>query len=1309
MKFTSVRSEGGLIPFDILEKIFTADIIGQTPKDFGIKGRTVLDEISVAWKDARAYWTSLDRKLNRLKDGESTVSDTRELWVIPLLSSLGYPKITYFAKAEEIHGKTYQISHRATESNDSFHIHIVSTNDSLEKKPASGRPRLSPHALMQEFLNRTEYVWGIVTNGYILRILRDSSKISRPVFIEFNLQDILEQEKFNEFALLYRLIHYSRMPRAEEEVKESLIEKYYNEAISTGGRVRDKLRDGVEQAIIILGNGFIDHPANAWLREGILNGEIKDIEYYRQLLRMIYRLLFLMVSEERNLVGPNDTEKEPIYNSFYSINRLRNLSHSYIAGISKPSDLWEGLLITFKLYSDEGFGNKLSIDPLNGDLFGEKAIPYLEKCRINNKELLKAIKRISLYEDYKVLRKINYLALDVEELGSVYESLLDFHPIFQIADATNINFELVFGSERKTTGSYYTNHDLVQELIKSALEPVIKRITDKKISAEEKIKELLLLKVCDPAAGSGHFLLAAARKIAAEVSILRTGEDFPGPTEFKIALRDVIQHCIYGVDLNPLSVDLCKLALWLDGHTKGKPLSFLDHRIRCGNSLIGAFSYENIKKGIPDEAFNPVTGDVKKTAQIFKKRNKSERSGQISLFSTITNDNIKSLSNSFSYFDDLNIETTEDYHLAEEKFEKMKNSPQWMQEWHLANLWTYSFFAPLLDENDRTVPTQEALAAYMQNPNDKNPQMIGKADEASLNNRFFHWFLEFPEVFLKSGFDCVLGNPPWERIKLQEKEFFSTRSLAIANASTASIRKNLIQNLRENNINLYKEFENSKKLSESESKFIRESNRFGLSARGDINTYAIFCELSKDLINQNGMMGIIIPTGIATDDTMKTLFNNLIANHRIISLYGFINTTKKLFPAIKDYIKFCLLTIGNSEEAKFSFLLTDASQIYDERRIFRLTEEELTLINPNTKNCPIFRTNYDFELTKKIYQSTPILINDSIKNNPWNVEYYTMFHMSNDSALFKVNKYDEYLPLYEAKMIWNYDHRFSTYENSTQQNINEGNLPQLTDDMHNNPNKFILPRYWVSNEDVSDGLSNWKFNWLLVFRGIVSHSSERSSIFSIIPKSAVGNSAPIIKAGRHTITQIVCLLSCLNSLVIDYIMRQKLGGPNLNLYILKQIPIIPPSSYSSNDILFIIPRVLELVYTSYDLKDFATDLMEDTKELMNWPVNLNPYKWSQTRRCILKAELDVFYFKKYGLDRDEIVYLLDPKDRFGEEYPSETFRVLKERETLGLGEYRTKNVIFDIYDEMIECEKTGRQYQTKLDPPPGDPRAAHKE
>ncbi|MBE0552003.1 MAG: restriction endonuclease [Ignavibacterium sp.] len=1303
MKFTTVKSEGGLIPFDILEKIYSGDIIGQSAKDFGIENGTVLDEISKSWKAARTFYGAFQLRLNRLKPDETTVRDTREQWIKPLLETLGFPNITYFAKADEVAGKTYAISHRANDNRESLPIHIVGIKDNLDKRAESGRPRLSPHSLMQEYLNHTEHLWGIVTNGYSLRLLRDSSKISRPVFIEFDLQQILEQEKFNEFALLFRLIHYSRLPKHQDDAADCFIDKYYNEAINTGGRVRDKLRDGVEEALKVLGNGFLIHPDNKWLRDAIAQNDIKAIEYYRQLLRLVYRLLFLMVSEERNLVGPTDPKKEPIYYNFYSINRLRELSHSFIPGISKPTDLWESLLVTFKLYSDEGYGEKLSIAALNGDLFGVNAIPYFEKCKLYNRDLLSAVKHISQYEDNGNKRRINYLALDVEELGSVYESLLDFHPVMQVSSESNIQFQLVFGSERKTTGSYYTNHDLVHELIESALVPVIKRVTSKQISSDQKVKELLQLKVCDTSMGSGHFLLAAARRIANEIASLRSGEDYPTPTEFRIAIRDVIQRCIYGVDLNPLAVDLCKLALWLEGHTKSKPLSFLDHRIRNGNSLIGAFSYEQIKKGIPDEAFNPVTGDDKEVAKFFKKRNKEERKGQLSLFAPAVADDITTLSKSFSLFDELSIDTTDDYHKAEDEFNKLKDSPQWMREWHLANIWTYAFFAELTYIDDRTVPTQMQLLNYLSNSNSPNAQLIGIADAASLKNKFFHWFLEFPDVFARGGFDCILGNPPWEKIQPEEQQYFATRNQTIA-LTNGSDRKKMIKELEKVDPVLFREWIDFKKEIENQSIFIRNSLRYLYSNEGRINTYSLFTELGWQLINNTGHCGIIVQTGIATDDSNKKLFTKLIQGGHILSFIDFENR-EALFPSVHREQRFCLLTITKiidpENQTRFSFWLSLPQQLEDDYRIFRLGREELDLLSPNTGNCPMFYSRYEAEIILNMYRNTTVLLNEVNPVNNWQIEFNQFVNMTSDSENFidRINKENfkenELIKLYEGKLTHQFDHRYTTFEKVDDDNYQKGNPRAVLEIERQNENFNIEPRYWlhISFFDSIYNSINWRRNWFLSFHSITNPNNERTSIFSIIPLSGVGNSSPII-ISNEDYKLLVVLCSIGNCFAFDFIARRRIASRNFNFFILKQLPVvkkellnIPNSTIGSTISKWTIDRVLEMSFTSNDLAPFAQDC----------GYNGPPFIWDEERRFLIRCELDALYFKLYGLNREEADYVM------------ETFPIVKRKEIDKHGEYRTKRVILEIFDEMLECEKQGKQYQTKLDPPPADLRVAHKE
>ncbi|NMG60256.1 restriction endonuclease, partial [Geitlerinema sp. P-1104] len=528
--------------------------------------------------------------MSQLDADESATSLTRDRWVVPLLTLLGYDPV-YTAKAAVVDGQTFAISHRAEPGEDRPPVHAIGARLELEKRPPSGTPRLSAHALMQEYLNRTEHLWGVVTNGLQWRLLRDCSLMTRLTYIEFDLQSILTNENFAEFQLFYRLFHRTRLPQDAQEADRCLLEFYHQEAQQQGGRVRDKLRDGVECAIVELANGFLQHRDNQGLRDRLslkdqispspsergtedLTEDLTAAQFYRLLLLLIYRLLFLMVAESRELLlAGDDLNNHRIYRDYYSVERLRALAERALPpGRSEYRDLWSGLQVTFRLFDEHGSGEVLGLSPLNGDLFGAKTLAVLDECALDNHSLLRAVRSLSLYEERARLRRVNYAALDVEELGSVYESLLDLSPQVQQSGGF-YQFRFNVGTERKTSGAYYTPQALVAQLVKSALDPVIENALQ---AGENPETALLSLNICDPACGSGHFLLAAARRIGKELARVRTGELQPGGEVLRRSVRDAIQNCIYGVDLNPLAVDLCKVALWIEGFSRGMPLNFLD-------------------------------------------------------------------------------------------------------------------------------------------------------------------------------------------------------------------------------------------------------------------------------------------------------------------------------------------------------------------------------------------------------------------------------------------------------------------------------------------------------------------------------------------------------------------------------------------------------------------------------------------------------------------------------------------------------------------------------------------------------------
>ncbi|MGL6339058.1 MAG: Eco57I restriction-modification methylase domain-containing protein, partial [Waterburya sp.] len=916
-------------------------------------------------------------------------------------------------------------------------------------------------------------------------------------------------ENYAEFGLFYRLFHRTRLPEGIDDADKCLLEFYHQQTLQQGGRVRDRLRDGVEQALKLLGTGFLQHPKNQNLRDKIISGELTDKDFYRQLLLLIYRFLFLMVAESRNiLLMGEDIEKARIYNEFYSIERLRILAERPSYRREGFQDLWNGLRVTFEIFDENWRGKILGLSPLNGDLFGSKVLDNIQECTLDNYDLLQAIRQLSLYTNKGQLRRVNYAALDVEELGSVYESLLDFSPKIEKYEGI-YQFKLVTGSDRKTTGSYYTPPELVAQLIKTALEPVIDERLKEANTKVEQEAALLNITVCDPACGSGHFLLAAARRIGKELAKVRTGESQPGIEPIREAIRDVIQHCIYGVDFNPLAVDLCKVALWIEGFNRGKPLSFLDHRIKCGNSLVGVLDLDCLADGIPDNAYKPVTGDDKATASLIKKENKQQCQDKNQFILPLDN-----LSQERSHYGQTSYAIAQ---LPENKTGDIKQKQQqyrdtrkekpdnpWWRDTSACNLWTAAFFTPLTAQKLQLLPTSSTLFQLLQG-NWTTQKIVDAANKLAKEKRFFHWALEFPEVFENGGFSCVLGNPPWERIKLQEKEFFATKDSAIALAQNKAARTKLINKLATNNPELLEEFEDAKHDADATSKFLRESDRCPLTSRGDINTYSVFAETTRNIISPTGRVGIIVPTGIATDDTCKNFFGNLIQKQNLASLYDFENR-EKLFAAVDSRMKFSLLGMSNQpiQQANFSFFLTQPKQIENEARVFQLSPQDIALINPNTLTCPIFRSRTDAELTKKIYQRVPVLENEKTDSNPWGISFMRMFDMANDSGLFKNEAGNNLLPLYEAKMFHQFDHRWATY-------TEDGNTRDLTDEEKSDSNFKPQPRYWVEKQEVENKLGDkWNKHWLLAFRDVTNVTNERTAIFSLLPKVAVNHKAPIL-------------------------------------------------------------------------------------------------------------------------------------------------------------------------------------------------------
>jgi hypothetical protein len=776
--------------------------------------------------------------------------------------------------------------------------------------------------------------------------------------------------------------------------------------------------------------------------------------------------------------------------------------------------------------------------------------------------------------------------------------------------------------------------------------------------------------------------------------------------------------------------------LWLEGHWTGKPLSFHDHHIKCGNSLIGVFDPDALKQGIPDAAFNPVTGDDKRAASAIKKRNKKERESPTRRlpFERTPLGRLEDLAQQLGHLSEVAEDNPADVKRKADLYRRIYESPDSYRAHRAANVWTAAFFVSLTRPDDPTVPTTESLRQFIDTGTAYGP-MVGQADSLAVKHWFFHWFLEFPEVFAKGGFDVVLGNPPWERPEFHESSFWVSDPY-VANAKNRAERSRRINEYRHSGdaqkLSMVCRFDAGRHDSDCESRFWRESKRFPLAAVGKFNLFALFAELARRLLNKNGRTGVIVQSGIATDDTCKELFADIVTNYSLVSLFDFENR-EALFSGVHRSYKFSLLTMSAQKVngPEFAFFSTRAEHLRDPKRRFRLTPGDFSLLNPNTRTCPILRTHADAELTKKIYQHVPVLVNETTGENRWKVDLLRVFNMGFAEIIEQAKNLEElqaeefvfdsrwtfahqtrrFLPVMESKLINQYNHRFATYAKCSKEVRKKGQPIEATEEELTNPFFFPLPRFWLPEDAFPEAMRFLcRLKWLIGYRNFARSTDERTFIATIVPFAATDFPLRIMTTGFDAAKNIL-LLGNLNALPFDYTVRQKVGGTDLSSFIVKQLPVLSPGAYSSCDANFISPRVLELVYTGWDVKPFADDVWRDSNESLRrvisrccdeskaatgghelsppeWAeivadgIPFPPFRWEENRRAQIRSELDAYYAHLYGLTHDELRYILDPKDVYGPDFPGETFRVLKEKEEKLYGEYRTRRLILSAWDSI---------------------------
>ncbi|MFG1696020.1 Eco57I restriction-modification methylase domain-containing protein [Nonomuraea sp. NPDC049309] len=1350
--FSAVHTVGGLLPADMLLRIAEGkDVPGCRPADYKVIGsRTVRDDAERHWEYLKSVWKELREKLPVAPESETPADPTGlaiSQWLVPLFAELGFGELTAVGPTgipSDDGKRTFAVSHRWRH----VPVHLAAWDTHLDKHRKGQVP---PQSLVQELLNRTEaHLWGVITNGRRLRLLRDSSALATTSYVEFNLEAIFDGELFSEFVLLYRLLHYTRFKIEDDEAPSACwLEKWRVEAIASGVRALESHRKGVEKAITALGTGFLKHPANERLR-----AELDVDKFHVALLRLVYRMIFLFVAEDRGaLHSPQaDRQARDRYEKYFSSARLRR--HALRRRGTSHTDLYQALKIVLDALGDENGRPELGLPGLGGLFNDTDADVPLHGALISNAHLLEAVRHLARVKDEGSARwrTVDYRNMGAEELGSIYESLLELIPQHSAVDRT---FELVSreGNNRKKTGSYYTPSSLIETLLDATLDPVIddaqKRGEIRASAAGEPdpsgriVAELLSLTVCDPACGSGHFLVAAARRIAKRVAAVREGNPEPTLDAVRNALHEVIAQCIYGVDLNPMAVELAKVSLWLEALDPGKPLTFLDAHIKHGNALIGA-TPALMADGIPSKAFKAVEGDDPKVAAFLEKQNERERSGQGVLFAldAETKPTNATLASKLKAITGAPSGTLAQVHQQEAAYEKWMSSPEYVQARHVADAWCAAFMwhktkdAPPAITHEVFLRLQNGQAAGIRQ--DVHDEIVRLREEY----RFFHWHLAFPDIFTvpkdggadvdpatgwAGGFSCVLGNPPWDKVDFEDKKYFSVVEPSIA-AMAGQARRARIAQWQKEYPEAGQKYRDARRKVKSTFLFASASGRFPLCSKGltlkgvtSLQTDQLFVEQFTTIIALDGRVGCIVPTAIATGAGAQYLFSELTQRSAISCLYDFENR-KQLFPGVHASYKFCLLSLTShrhKEAAEFAFFLEDTNDLDDATRVFELRPADITLINPNTGTLPIFRSQKDADLTLAIYQHIPILSKEESSPPKWDIDFVpTPFHMTDDSDLFRTREQlhaegwtlhgnvflrsdERMLPLYEGKMVHHFDHRWNSYYGTGNEDRR-----RLSQDEKRDPTEAASPRYWIAESELIStvrknkavevpGVSlrlqelKWDRDWLCGWRDVCRATDERTAIAAFIPRSAVGHTFPLMLP-RVAPNLAASLIAAQSSLVFDFVSRQKIGGIHMALMTWKQLPVPTPDTLEPHTI-FIVPRVLELVYTAYDMTGLARDLGDFGE----------PFQWDEDRRAQIRAELDAYFFHLYGINRADADYIL-------ESFQSKTGG-LKNNEIAKYGTYRTKNLVLAEYDRMAQAGVSltvplvdGENYVSTLTPPPGN-------
>lgn len=1295
--FIAVTTEGGLLPTQLLHRLAWPDartpLPGRDPASYHLHGTRLEDEINHAWSRLKLTWTTFRAALAKAPPDAAHTGLTRDRWLMPLLQTLGYGRLPT-APTETIDDRPWPISHRY----DNSPIHLLGYNVPLDTRTQGtpGAARTNPHGLVQGYLNRKQPdLWGLLSNGRQLRILRDHESLTRQAYVAFDLEAIFDGDLFSDFRLLWLLCHQSRL---EGPPADCWLERWHAEAREQGIAWQDDLRRGVQRAIEALGRGFIAHPRNEALRAALRDPSdpFDATAYNRELRRIVYRLIFLFVAEDRNiLLDPHaDPAAQARYRDWYATRRIRTLAETRVGG--PHPDLWRALRLVLDALADGQ--PALALPALGTHLFTAATTPHLATAELHNAHLLEAIRALCATEADGVRYPVDWRTIGADELGSVFESLLELHPVLSI-DAGTFELAAAAGHERKTTGSYYTPTPLVDCLLDTALDPILDRAT----RAADPEAALLDLKICDPACGSGHFLLAAARRVAHRLATHRADDPEPAPEKLRSALRDVVARCIYGVDLNDMAVELCRFGLWLEALDPGRPLAFLDSHVKHGNALLGA-TPRLLREGIPDEAFDAIEGDDKKTATALRKQNKKERAPkkvakghakqQVGLPLGTPSDGSGNFIAEMLALEAIPDDTPESQRRKQRRYDQLIASSTRRDNHLWPDTWCAAFVIDKTPEaiaTGRGPITEGTYRAIEANPAATDARLIAEIDALAERYRFFHWHLEFPQVFRveagkpgdnpqmgwSGGFDLVLGNPPWDTLSPDTKEFFSAYDPAIRTSSRDE-QQRIIEDILTDSETAARWATYRRDLYALVA-FLKNSGRFVLYAegnlgKGDFNVYRMFVEAALTLTATQGIAAQIVPDGLYGGANCAAIRQALFSEHAMLALYGFENRAGVWFSGIHRSAKFALYAArhgGRTTHLRAAFRIDATaalSRVMDGTKALSIPVSIIEEFSPDALAIMEFESQRDIDIATKMYAAAPKL-GEYRKGEPHR-SFMREVDMGNDRERFTEDR--DGFPVYEGRMVSHYDHRAKGYRSGRGRSAVWEELPFGVF-------KSIQPQWRIHENAIPDKLGYRPLSYRIGICDVASPTNERSLVAAILPRRVVaGHTLPtltfIVDRGEGVVDDDGAIelawMAAANSHAVDYLARQKIGL-HMSFTILDSLPF-PRPPITDPALAFIAPRVLRLTCTGPEMNDYWNAMAAAGQWVDPIPRDAPPPgATDDTERRTLMAELDAFVARVfYGLTWAELDHILS------------TFPIVEKRDRATFGDYRTRELIRHAYDRI---------------------------